>query len=199
MPAMRRRNPWSQPAESGHCCPDSGYGHGSAAHLEDDVRELSHDRAARLEATEGRIQRQRVVGRQSRRRALRPAAGQSRADRRAPDKAHGLRRHDPDRHDEPARRQPVTEARELIIAVEGMTCDHCERSVAKALQSVPGVREVLEVSHADAEARVIAGREATADRIELAVEKAGYRARVNERSKGSDAPAGTTRRGSEFD
>jgi len=39
-------------------------------------RELSHHRAARFEATEGRIQRPRDVGRQSRRRALRPAATQ---------------------------------------------------------------------------------------------------------------------------
>src|SRR2546426_543655 len=119
MPAMRRRNPWSQPAESGHCCPDSGYGHGSAAHLEDDVRELSHDRAARLKATEGRIQRQRDVGRQSRRRALRPAASQSRADRRAPDKAHGLPRHDPHRHDEGSRGRPVTEEPFDFLVVGG--------------------------------------------------------------------------------
>src|SRR3989441_793772 len=199
MPAVRRRNPWRRAAESGHRCPDSGYGHGSPAHLEDDVRELSHHRAARFEATQGRIQRQRDVGRQSRRRALRPAAGQSRADRRAPDEAHGLRRHDPDRHDEGARRQPVTEARELIIEVKGMTCDHCERSVAKALKSVPGVREVLEVSHADAEARVLAGPEATADRIERAVAKAGYGARVKEQSKGADVPAEIRKTGGEFD
>src|SRR5712691_9300389 len=110
VPAVRWRNPWSQPADSGHRCPDSGYGHGSAAHLQDDVRELSHDRAARLEATEGRIQRQRDAGRQSRRRALRPAAGKPGADRRAPDKAHGLRRHHPTRHVEDSRRRPVTEA-----------------------------------------------------------------------------------------
>src|SRR5207247_2950082 len=168
----------------------SGHGYRSSSYLQDDVLELSHDRAARLEATEGRIQRQRDVGRQSRRRALRPAASQSRTDRCAPDKAHGLRRHHPDRHDEGARRQPVTEARELIIDVKGMTCDHCERSVAKALQSVPGVREVLEVSHADAEARVLAGPEATADRIERAVAKAGYGAHVKEQSKGAaDVPA----------
>src|SRR2546428_492080 len=199
MPAMRRRNPWSQPAESGHCCPDSGYGHGSAAHLEDDVRELSHDRAARLEATEGRIQRQRDVGRQSRRRALRPAAGQSRADRRAPHQAHGLRRHDPAGHDQDFRRRAVNEAKELTIEVRGMTCDHCERSVTKALQSVSGVREVLEVSHADAEARVLAGPEATADRIERAVAQAGYGARVKEQSKGADVPAEIRKTGGEFD
>src|SRR2546428_8556932 len=80
-----------------------------------------------------------------------------------------------------------------------MTCDRCERSVAKALQTVPGVHQVLEVSHADARARVMAGVEATADRIERAVAKAGYSARVNEHFKGPDAPAGTTRGGGEFD
>src|SRR3989449_754879 len=80
-----------------------------------------------------------------------------------------------------------------------MTCDHCERSVAKALQTVPGVHQVLKVSHADASARVVAGPEATAERIERAVEKAGYRARVNELSEGSDPPAGITRGGGEFD
>src|SRR2546427_8850149 len=81
-----------------------------------------------------------------------------------------------------------------------MTCDHCERSVAKALQSVPGVREVLEVSHADAEAWVLAGPEATADRIERAVTKAGYGAHVKEQSKGAaDVPAEIRKTGGEFD
>jgi mercuric reductase len=93
----------------------------------------------------------------------------------------------------------VTESRELIIEVKGMTCDHCERSVAKALQSVPGIREVLEVSHADAEARVLAAPEATADRIQRAVAKAGYGARVKEQSKGADVPAEIRKTGGEFD
>lgn len=93
----------------------------------------------------------------------------------------------------------MTEPRELIIEVRGMTCDHCERSVAKALQSVPGIEKVLEVSHADASARVVAGPEATAERIERAVEKAGYRARLKQPSKDSDAPGVMTRRGAEFD
>src|SRR3989454_10510303 len=80
-----------------------------------------------------------------------------------------------------------------------MTCDHCERSVTKALQSVSGVREVLEVSHADAEARVLAGPEATADRIERAVAQAGYGAHVKEQSKGADVPAEIRKTGGEFD
>jgi mercuric reductase len=93
----------------------------------------------------------------------------------------------------------VNDAKELTIEIRGMTCDHCERSVAKALQSVPGVQQVLEVSHGEANARVMAGPETTADRIERAVEKAGYRARVKNQSKGTDAPAAIARDGSEFD
>jgi len=93
----------------------------------------------------------------------------------------------------------VNDAKELTIEVRGMTCDHCERSVAKALQTVPGVHEVLEVSHADARARVMAAVEATADRIERAVAKAGYRARVNEQSKRSEAPTVITRGAGGFD
>lgn len=50
-----------------------------------------------------------------------------------------------------------------------MTCDHREHTVAKALESVPGVQEVLEVTHAGASARIMAGSEATAARIESAV------------------------------
>src|SRR2546427_1387472 len=197
--AVRRGNPGRKGAESGHYGPDSGHGDRSTSHLQDDVRELSHDRAARLEATRGRVQLHRDVGRQSRRRALRPAARQSRPDRRSPDPAHRLRCHDPAGHDEGSRRQPVNDAKELTIEVRGMTCDHCERSVAKALQTVPGVHQVLEVSHADARARIMAGVEATADRIERAVAKAGYRARVNEHSKRSEAPTVITRGGGEFD
>lgn len=72
----------------------------------------------------------------------------------------------------------MNETREVTIAVAGMTCDHCERSVAKALESVPGITEVRQVSHAEGTARVAAGPEATAERIEAAVVKAGYRAHV---------------------
>ena len=93
----------------------------------------------------------------------------------------------------------MNDAREVTIEVAGMTCDHCERSVAKALQSVPGVHEVLQVSHADASARVMAGPEATADRIERAVEKAGYRARVKGQPKGSGLRGVIASGSAEFD
>jgi mercuric reductase len=73
---------------------------------------------------------------------------------------------------------PAADMRELTIDVRGMTCVHCEQTVVHALQSVPGVREVLEVSHASGVARVTAGSEATAERIEQAVTRAGYGAEV---------------------
>ncbi len=92
----------------------------------------------------------------------------------------------------------MNDARELTIEVRGMTCDHCERSVVKALQSVPGVLEILEVSLTGASARIVAGPEATRDRIELAVAKAGYGARVKEQSK-LGAPAVIIEAGGEFD
>src|SRR5881628_3468356 len=121
VPAVRRRTPGCKGAEPGHYGPDSGHGDRSTSHLQDDVRELSHDRAARFEATRRRVQLHRDFGRQSRRRALRPAARQSRPDHRSPDPAHRLRCHDPAGHDEGSRRQPVNDAKELIVEVRGTT------------------------------------------------------------------------------
>ena len=80
----------------------------------------------------------------------------------------------------------MTDVRELSIEVRGMTCDHCERSVSKALKSVPGVKKVLEVSHAGTFARVTAGPEVTADQIEHAVAQAGYRALMKEQPRSAE-------------
>ncbi len=93
----------------------------------------------------------------------------------------------------------MTDERELSIEVRGMTCDHCERSVSKALQSVPGVKEVLEVSHAGAFARITAGPEVTTDRVERAVAKAGYRARGKDQPRPPESPAVISRGDGEFD
>lgn len=87
----------------------------------------------------------------------------------------------------------------ITLEVQGMTCDHCERTVAKALQSVPGVEEVLEVSHAGALARVTASAEATPARIESTVAKVGYQARVRAERQAPGAPAVISRGGGEFD
>jgi Cu2+-exporting ATPase len=74
----------------------------------------------------------------------------------------------------------MKETHEITLEVRGMTCDHCERTVTKALQSVLGVTEVLEVSHKTGEARIVAGEQASRDRIEGAVQRAGYRAHVRD-------------------
>ncbi|MBI4538971.1 MAG: mercury(II) reductase [Gemmatimonadetes bacterium] len=88
---------------------------------------------------------------------------------------------------------------ELIIEVRGMTCDHCERTVARALQSAPGVEAVLEVSHAGAFARITTRPEATPASIESAVARAGYQARVRADKQAPGVPAVISRRGGEVD
>jgi mercuric reductase len=93
----------------------------------------------------------------------------------------------------------VNAARELRIEVDGMTCPRCEHHVTEALQLVPGVQRVLEVSHSLAWARVTAGPEATAERIEQAVADAGYRARVTSAPRPSDGPVVIAPAGGEFD
>src|SRR5712692_4882378 len=92
----------------------------------------------------------------------------------------------------------MNQQRELVIDVHGMTCDHCERTVSNALRSVLGVQDVLEVSHASALARVAAGPEATAERIEHAVARAGYQAQVRKETA-TATPAVFTRREGDFD
>ena len=92
----------------------------------------------------------------------------------------------------------MSQPRELVIDVCGMTCDHCERAVSDALRSVPGVEDVVEVDHAGGLARVSAGPEATAERIERAVARAGYQARVREKAAIA-APAVIPRREGDFD
>ena len=64
------------------------------------------------------------------------------------------------------------------LKIEGMSCDHCVRAVSGALQEVPGVDRVVEVSLERGEA-VVEGSAETAPLI-AAVEEEGYRAEVVE-------------------
>jgi mercuric reductase len=93
----------------------------------------------------------------------------------------------------------MNDRHEITIEVRGMTCDHCERTVAAALLSISGVQEVLRISHAGAFARVTATPEATPARIERAVAKAGYSARVRVERQAPSAPAVISRGGGAFD
>ena len=64
------------------------------------------------------------------------------------------------------------------LKIEGMSCEHCVRAVSGALQEVPGVDSVVEVSLGRGEA-IIEGSAETASLI-AAIEEEGYRAEVVE-------------------
>lgn len=68
----------------------------------------------------------------------------------------------------------------ITLEVRGMTCDHCERTVAEALRRVPGVERVFGVSYRSGEARVVAAAGVTPEALEGAVMQAGYEARVKQ-------------------
>lgn len=59
------------------------------------------------------------------------------------------------------------------IAVEGMTCEHCEQTVEEALEDVEGVSDVR--VDRDEERATVEG-DAGVDELVTAVEEAGYSA-----------------------
>lgn len=62
----------------------------------------------------------------------------------------------------------------ITLKVEGMTCGHCEAAVRSALETVPGVTRVTEVSRERQIA--VAEGDAAIEALISAVEKEGYRA-----------------------
>jgi copper chaperone CopZ len=65
-------------------------------------------------------------------------------------------------------------AQELIIDVEGMTCERCERHVIEALLAVPGVRSAR-ASRTERRALITADpTSATDERLRDAITAAGY-------------------------
>jgi mercuric reductase len=70
---------------------------------------------------------------------------------------------------------------QIIIRVEGMTCDGCARHVTEALKDVPGVEEVKVPSWKSGQATVIAKSKVTDKVLVRAVGEAGYRGVVRER------------------
>jgi len=64
------------------------------------------------------------------------------------------------------------------LKIDGMSCEHCVRAVSGALQEVPGVEAVVEVSLERAEAILEGSAEAAT--LIAAVEEEGYRAEVIE-------------------
>ena len=67
--------------------------------------------------------------------------------------------------------------RNVELKVEGMHCEHCVANTKKALEAVPGVRNV-EVSLEEGKATLEAGMVATDEKLVAAVEGAGFKASV---------------------
>ena len=64
--------------------------------------------------------------------------------------------------------------KEFEVKVQGMTCDHCVRTVRNALLSIEGVSEV-EVSLSTGVVRITAERDIDKNEIKRAVEEWGYK------------------------
>jgi copper ion binding protein len=66
----------------------------------------------------------------------------------------------------------------IDIAIQGMTCDHCVKSVTDALKRIAGVQAV-QVSLAEKKARVIYDRARSNDQdLRAAIEAEGYNAQL---------------------
>ncbi|SMB89013.1 copper chaperone [Thermanaeromonas toyohensis ToBE] len=64
--------------------------------------------------------------------------------------------------------------RQITLKIEGMTCEHCKRSVEAALQKLGGVKEVA-VDLAAGEAAVTYNPgQVTVEELKKAVRQAGY-------------------------
>jgi len=68
----------------------------------------------------------------------------------------------------------MARAQEIIIEVGGMTCEHCEQRVTRALAAVPGVVRAS-VSRSEGHAVVTADpASATPEKLQESVREAGY-------------------------
>jgi Cu+-exporting ATPase len=76
--------------------------------------------------------------------------------------------------------------KQLTIKVKGMTCNHCIKSVTKALQAVPGVSQA-QVSLAEGRANVTLSNGVTTAQLIKAVEEGGYEAEADGESEDGEA------------
>ena len=65
-----------------------------------------------------------------------------------------------------------------VLKVKGMSCQHCVMSVTKALSQLEGIKNV-QVDLAKGEVRFDNTKEVASNRIEKAIEDAGYEAVSN--------------------
>lgn len=64
--------------------------------------------------------------------------------------------------------------RQITLKVQGMTCDHCKRSVEKALETLGGVEKVaVDLAAGEAVVTYDPGR-VTVEELKKAVTQAGY-------------------------
>ena len=66
--------------------------------------------------------------------------------------------------------------KEIVLKVDGMMCEHCQKHVEKALLDVPGVERV-EVSLKEKNAKVYSNQELNRNDLINAVKNAGYDAK----------------------
>jgi copper chaperone CopZ len=67
-------------------------------------------------------------------------------------------------------REPV----EVVYHVAGMTCDHCEQSIQKGINELPGI-QLVEANHEDSTTKVIYDPSQTDEKaIAEAIAKRGY-------------------------
>ena len=64
----------------------------------------------------------------------------------------------------------------VVLEIEGMSCQHCIRSVTEALAAVPGVTQVVAVDLD--QGRALVEGDVAADKLVAAVKEAGYGAAV---------------------
>ncbi|GAB4242409.1 MAG: mercury(II) reductase [Acidobacteriota bacterium] len=76
---------------------------------------------------------------------------------------------------------------ELEVRVEGMTCEHCARSVERALSALPEV-ETAAISYEAGGGRVLLRNRVELRRLEGAVAELGYRLRVVSQEEASSPP-----------
>ncbi len=71
--------------------------------------------------------------------------------------------------------EPTVEAIEIVYQVEGMTCDHCEMSIQKGVNSLEGISKVI-ANHEDSTTIVVFNPSKT-DKVQIAkaIEKRGYK------------------------
>jgi copper chaperone len=69
----------------------------------------------------------------------------------------------------------MSEERERVYAVEGMTCNHCTAAVAEEVGALPGVTAV----HVELDSRrlTVRGERVEDEAVAVAVAEAGYRVR----------------------